>query len=42
MRNMIVNQIIGEIKKTCNVGIAPLRTSKAKELAMDCLVGDGQ
>jgi len=39
---MTVNQIIDEVKKTYNVGITPWRTGKAKQIAMDCFVGDGQ
>ena len=39
---MTVSQIIDEIKKTYNVGITPWRAGKAKQIVMDCLVGDGQ
>jgi len=39
---MTVSQIIDEIKKTYNVGITPWRDRKVKQIAMDCLVGDGQ
>jgi len=39
---MTVNQIIGEVKKTYNVGITPWRADKAKQIAMDYLVEDGQ
>jgi len=39
---MTVSQIIDEIKKTYSVGITPWRAGKAKQIAMDCLVGDGQ
>jgi len=40
--NMIVNQIIDEVKKTYNIGITPWRAGKAKQIAMDCMVRDGQ
>jgi len=36
---MTVNQIIDEVKKTYNVGKTPWRTEKAKQIAMDYLVG---
>ena len=39
---MTVNQIIDEIKKTYSVGITAWRAGKAKQIAMDNLVGDGQ
>ena len=39
---MTVSQIIDEIKKTYSVGITPWRIGKAKQIVMDCLVGDGQ
>jgi len=39
---MTVAQIIDEVKKTYSVGITPWRAGKAKQIAMDCLVGDGQ
>jgi len=39
---MTVAQIIDEVKKTYTVGITPWRAGKAKQIAMDCLVGDGQ
>ena len=39
---MIMAQIIDEVKKTYNVGITPWRAGKVKQIAMDCLVGDGQ
>lgn len=39
---MTLRQIIGEAKKTYNVGITPWRVGKTKELAMNCMVGDGK
>jgi len=39
---MTVSQIIDEIKKTYSIGITPWRAGKAKQIAMDCLVGDEQ
>jgi len=39
---MTVNQIIDEIKKTYNIGITAWRAGKAKQIAIDSLVGDGQ
>ena len=39
---MTMNQIIDEIKKTYSVGITAWRAGKAKQIAMDSLVGDEQ
>jgi len=40
--NMTVNQIIDEVRKNYSVGVTPWRAARAKEIAMDCMVGDGQ
>jgi len=40
--NMTVNQIIDEVRKNYSVGVTPWKVAKAKEIAMDCTVGDGQ
>ncbi|XP_052723721.1 uncharacterized protein LOC108344539 [Vigna angularis] len=40
--NMTVNQIIDDIKKSFNVGITPWKAGKAKQIALDSLVGDGE
>ncbi|XP_027922943.1 uncharacterized protein LOC114180850 [Vigna unguiculata] len=42
MGNMTVNQIIDEVRKNYSVGVTPWRAARAKEIAMDCMVGDGQ
>ncbi|XP_052733631.1 uncharacterized protein LOC128196507 [Vigna angularis] len=39
---MTVNQIIDEIKKSFSVGISPWKAGRAKQIAMDSLVGDGE
>jgi len=39
---MTMAQIIDEVNKTYSVGITPWRAGKAKHIAMDYLVGDGQ
>ncbi|XP_014499554.1 uncharacterized protein LOC106760657 [Vigna radiata var. radiata] len=39
---MTVNQIIDEMKKSFSVGISPWKAARAKEIAMDSLVGDGE
>ena len=39
---MTVNQIIHEVRKNYSVGVTPWRATRAKEIAMDCMVGDGQ
>jgi len=40
--NMTVNQIIDEVRKNYSVGVTPWRAARAKEIAMDYMVGDGQ
>ncbi|XP_014494949.1 uncharacterized protein LOC106756857 [Vigna radiata var. radiata] len=39
---MTVIQIIDEIKKSYSVGITYWKAGRAKKIAMDCLVGDGE
>ncbi|WVZ24109.1 hypothetical protein V8G54_002653 [Vigna mungo] len=39
--NMTVNQIIDDIKKSYSVGISAWKAGKAKQIALDSLVGDG-
>ncbi|WVZ11944.1 hypothetical protein V8G54_016474 [Vigna mungo] len=39
--SMIVNQIIDDIKKSFSVGITAWKAGKAKQIALDSLVGDG-
>ncbi|WVZ09785.1 hypothetical protein V8G54_014315 [Vigna mungo] len=39
--SMTVNQIIDDIKKSFNVGITAWKVGKAKQIALDSLVGDG-
>ncbi|XP_014495097.1 uncharacterized protein LOC106757029 [Vigna radiata var. radiata] len=39
---MTVNQIIDEMKKSFSVGISPWKAGRAKEIATDSLVGDGE
>ncbi|WVY98174.1 hypothetical protein V8G54_030325 [Vigna mungo] len=40
--NMTVNQIIDDIKKSFSVGITAWKAGKAKQIALDSLVGDGE
>ncbi|WVY91036.1 hypothetical protein V8G54_036550 [Vigna mungo] len=40
--NMSVNQIIDDIKKSFSVGITAWKAGKAKQIALDSLVGDGE
>jgi len=39
--NMTVNQIIDEVRKNYSVGVTLWRAARAKEIAMDYMVGDG-
>ncbi|WVY93826.1 hypothetical protein V8G54_032914 [Vigna mungo] len=40
--SMTVNQIIDDIKKSFSVGITAWKAGKAKQIALDSLVGDGE
>ncbi|XP_017416436.1 uncharacterized protein LOC108327219 [Vigna angularis] len=40
--NMTVNQIIDDIKKSFSVGITAWKAGKAKQIALDSFVGDGE